>query len=143
MTITLVADPKAKPTAGPEAPQPAAFAEAPRLDAAGLIALQKRKAGWVKDRPTWRNHLPVESNGSMLSGEEFAGIAELRERLGAAPEQLAYGVGNHLVTYATGMRPLGVDTVAIEAIAAQTKPDAYGFRSLLHSVIQSDLFRNK
>ena len=41
------------------------------------------------------------------------------------------------------MRPLGVDTVAIEAIAAQTKPDAYGFRSLLHSVIQSDLFRNK
>ena len=143
VTITLVADPKAKPTAGPEAPQPAAFAEAPRLDAAGLIALQKRKAGWVKDRPTWRNHLPVESNGSMLSGEEFAGIAELRERLAAAPEQLAYGVGNHLVTYATGMRPLGVDTVAIEAIAAQTKPDAYGFRSLLHSVIQSDLFRNK
>ncbi len=79
----------------------------------------------------------------MPSGEEFAGIAELRERLAAAPEQLAYGVGNHLVTYATGMRPLGVDTVVIEQIAAQTKPDAYGFRSLVHAVIQSDLFRNK
>jgi mono/diheme cytochrome c family protein len=143
VTITLVENPKAKPIREPEPQQPVTFAEAPRLDATGLVALQKRKAGWVKDRPTWRNHLPIESNGTMPSGEEFAGITELRERLAAAPAQLAYGVGNHLVTYATGMRPLGVDSIAIEAVAAETKPDAFGFRSLLHAVIQSDLFRNK
>ncbi len=143
VTITLVENPKAKPVTEPEPPQPAAFAEAPRLDAGALVALQKRKPGWVKDRPTWRNHLPVESNGAMPDGREFAGIAELRERLAANPAQLAYGVGSHLVTYATGTRPLGVDTVAIEQIAAQAKADSYGFRSLLHAVIQSDLFRNK
>jgi hypothetical protein len=28
-------------------------------------------------------------------------------------------------------------------IATQAKPDAYGLRSLLHAVIQSDLFRSK
>jgi hypothetical protein len=48
-----------------------------------------------------------------------------------------------LVTYATGSRPLGVDELAIEEIAAKVKPDSYGVRSLLHAVIQSDLFRNK
>jgi hypothetical protein len=79
----------------------------------------------------------------MPDGREFAGIAELRERLADDPAQLAYGVGSHLVTYATGSRPLGVDALAVEKIAALTKPDAYGFRSLLHAVIQSELFQTK
>ena len=143
VTITLVEDPKAKPVAEPAAAEPAAFAEAPRLDTAGLVAFQKRKAGWIKDRPTWRNHLPVESNGSTPDGREFAGITDLRKRLAEDPSQLAYGVSSHLVTYATGMRPIGVDALAIEKIAAESKPDAYGLRSLVHAVIQSDLFRNK
>jgi hypothetical protein len=147
VTITVVDNPKAKPVVDPEVPKPTDFAEAARLDAAGLVALQtalqKQKPGWVKDRPTWRNHLPVEANGSMPDGREFAGITELRERLAADPAQLAYGVGSHLVTYATGMRPIGVDSLAVEKIATESKPDAYGFRSLVHAVIQSDLFRNK
>jgi hypothetical protein len=41
------------------------------------------------------------------------------------------------------MRPLGVDALAVEKIAAESKADAYGLRSLLHAVIQSDLFRSK
>ena len=143
VTITLVENPKAKPVAEPPAPKPQDFAEAPRLDTAGLVAVQKRPAGWIKDRTTWRNHLPVEANGSTPDGKEFTGIADLRKRLAADPGQLAYGVGSHLVTYATGMRPIGVDALAVEKIAAESKPDAYGFRSLVHAVIQSDLFRNK
>jgi hypothetical protein len=143
VTITLVENPKAKPVAEPPAPKPQDFAEAPRLDGAGLVALQKRRPGWVAGRSTWRDHLPVEANGSTPDGKEFTGIADLRKRLAADPGQLAYGVGSHLVTYATGSRPIGVDGLAIEKLAAETKPDSYGFRSLLHAVIQSDLFRNK
>jgi mono/diheme cytochrome c family protein len=144
VTITLVADPKAMPVAEPPAAAgTGAFAEAPPLDAAALVAVQKRKPGWIKDRPTWRNHLPVESSGTLPDGREFAGIAELRERLAADPAQLAFGVGSHLVTYATGTRPVGVDAIAIEDLAAKAKSDDYGFRSLLHAVIHSDLFRNK
>ena len=97
----------------------------------------------INGRPTWRNHLPVEANGSTPDGREFAGITDLRKRLAEDPSQLAYGVSSHLVTYATGMRPIGVDALAIEKIAAESKPDAYGLRSLVHAVIQSDLFRPK
>ena len=114
-----------------------------RVDVAGLVALHHRKANWIKDRPTWRNHQSVESNGTLPDGRVFASIADMRKLLANDPAQLAYGVGSHLVTYATGTRPVGVDTLAIEKIAEQAKSDAYGFRSLIHSVVQSDLFRTK
>jgi mono/diheme cytochrome c family protein len=94
-------------------------------------------------RPTWRNNLPVESAGTLPDGRAFADVKTLRKLLAERPDQLARGVAGHLVTYGTGTRPLGSDTIAIEKIAAQSKPDSYGFRSLVHAVIQSDLFRNK
>jgi len=143
VTITIVEQPAATPLLEPAAPAPVTFAEVPRLDAAGLVAAQRRTPGWTDDRPAWRNHLPVESAGALPDGRPFADVRALRKMLAERPAQLAGGVAGHLVTYGTGMRPLGVDTVAIETIAAQAKPDGYGFRSLVHAVIQSDLFRTK
>ena len=143
VTVTIVANPSAKPTAEPAAAAPVAFAEVPRLDAAGLVAAQRRTPNWTDDRPAWRNHLAVESAGTLPDGRPFADIKALRKMLSERPEQLAAGVASHLVTYGTGTRPLGVDNVTIETIVAQAKSDGYGFRSLLHSVIQSDLFRTK
>ena len=143
VTVTIVDNPSAKPSAEPAKAAPVAFAEVPRLDPAGLIAAQRRTPGWKDDRPAWRNHLAVESAGTLPDGRPFADIKALRKMLSERPEELAAGVASHLVTYGTGMRPLGVDNVAIEKIVAQAKPEGYGFRSLLHSVIQSDLFRTK
>jgi mono/diheme cytochrome c family protein len=144
VTITIVEQPKARPAADPDiATELAKFAAPQELDVAGLVALQRRKANWIKDRPTWRNHQSVESNGTLPDGRVFASIADMRKLLANDPAQLAYGVGSHLVTYATGTRPVGVDTLAIEKIAEQARSDAYGFRSLIHSVVQSDLFRTK
>lgn len=143
VTVTIVANPSAKPSAAPAKAAPVTFADAPRLDAAGLVAAQRRTPGWTDDRPAWRNHLPVESAGTLPDGRPFADIKALRKMLSERPEQLAAGVASHLVTYGTGTRPLGVDNVAIETIVAQAKPEGYGFRSLLHSVIQSELFRTK
>ncbi len=143
VTVTIVEKPTAKPAAEPAKAAPVTFAEVPRLDAAGLVAAQRKMSGWSDDRTAWRNNLPVESAGTLPDGRPFADVKSLRKMLAERPEQLASGVAGHLVTYGTGMRPLGVDTLAIETIAAQTKPDGYGFRSLVHAVIQSDLFRTK
>jgi hypothetical protein len=144
VTITLVENPAAKPAEEPAAAAaPITFAAADRLDAAGLAAAQRKTPGWNDDRPAWRDHLAVESAGALPDGRPFADIKALRKKLSERPDQLARGVASHLLTYGTGTRPLGVDAVAIEQITAQAKPEGYGFRSLVHAVIQSDLFRNK
>jgi Protein of unknown function (DUF1588)/Protein of unknown function (DUF1585) len=93
--------------------------------------------------PTWENGLPVDSTGATPDGKAFQGIAELRERLAKNPTQLAHGVVRHLITYGTGEPATTVDTPAIIAIIESTAKDQYGLRSLLHAVVQSDVFCSK
>jgi hypothetical protein len=59
------------------------------------------------------------------------------------PDQLARGVTRHLLTYATGQPATPLDQSTIEAIVKNTAKDEYGLRSLVHGVIQSELFRMK
>jgi hypothetical protein len=47
------------------------------------------------------------------------------------------------VTYATGAPVTRIDQPAIDAIVQAAQKDNYGLRTLLHGVIQSDLFRWK
>ena len=96
-----------------------------------------------KGLQTWRDGLPVDCSGKTPDGRAFAGIAELRQMLAKNPEQLARGVTRHLVTYATGTPPTRIDEPAIEAIVKNAAPGDYGLRSLVHAVVQSELFRSK
>lgn len=96
-----------------------------------------------KGRLPWRNGLPVDCSGETPDGRPFANVQELREMLVAQPEQLAYGVTSHLVTYATGTPPHGPDKLAIEKMIATTAKQNYGLRSLVHAVVQGELFRSK
>jgi hypothetical protein len=102
-----------------------------------------RKSYRVAEGQGWRDGLPVDCSGQVPDGRPFSGIAELRKILAANPEQLAIGVTRHLVTYATGSPATAVDQRAIEAIVKSTSAEAYGLRSLVHAIIQSDLFRSK
>ncbi|MBJ7305872.1 MAG: DUF1585 domain-containing protein, partial [Gemmataceae bacterium] len=76
-------------------------------------------------------------------GAAFSGIKQLREILAKNPDQLARGVTRNLVTYSTGSPASQLDQKAIEAIVKNSQPDDYGLRSIIHGVIQSDLFRSK
>ena len=92
---------------------------------------------------SWRDGLPVDCSGKTPNGSSFSDIKTLRQLLAKNPEQLARGVARHLVTYATGA-PAGVlDRAAIEALVKTTAGDEYGMRSLIHAVVQSELFRWK
>jgi hypothetical protein len=111
-----------------------------REAAADVLALPtNQRAG----RPTWRDGLPVDCTGQTPDGRSFADINELRRMLAANPEQLARGVGRHLVTYATGAPPTPLDDPAIERMVKAAEPNGYGLRSLVHAVVQSELFRWK
>jgi len=96
-----------------------------------------------KGRPLWHDGLPVDCSGKTPGGQAFSGIAELRKALAKNPEQLAVGVVHHLTTYATGVAPTGVDKAAIDAIVKSAAADDYGLRSLVHALVQSELFQYK
>ena len=97
----------------------------------------------VKGRPAWTDGLPVDATGKTPDGQPFTGIAELRQLLAKQPGQLARGVTRHLVTYATGAPATRLDQPAIDAIVTTAAKDDYGLRSLVHALVQSELFRWK
>ena len=90
-----------------------------------------------------RDGLPVDCSGITPSGTKFTDIRELRHLLAEQPEQLARGVTRHLITYATGAAATNLDQPAIDVMAKQAAADNYGLRSLVHNVVQSELFRSK
>ena len=100
-------------------------------------------AAAIKGKSKWKEGPPVDSTGITPEGAAFSGIKQLREILAKNPEQLARGVTSNLVTYSTGSPASQLDQKAIEAIVKNSQPDDYGLRSIIHGVIQSDLFRSK
>ncbi len=100
-------------------------------------------AAAIKGKSKWKDGPPVDSTGISPEGAAFSGIKQLREILAKHPDQLARGVTRNLVTYSTGSPASQLDQKAIDAIVKNSQPDDYGLRSIIHGVIQSDLFRSK
>lgn len=96
-----------------------------------------------KGRKAWKDGLPVDCSGKTPDGLAFSGIQELRKLLAKNPEQLARGVTRHLVTYSTGAPATALDQKAIDGIVKNAAADDYGLRSLVHALVQSDIFRSK
>jgi len=91
-------------------------------------------------RKTWRDGLSVDSTGKTPDGSAFANVNDLRKKLAENPKQLARGVTRHLITYATGTVPTQLDQQAIDRIVSSTAKDDYGLRSLIHALVQSEVF---
>ena len=75
------------------------------------------------------------------TGENFKDIREFKKLLLGEREQIARGLAGKLMTYATG-RGMGFsDRGPIDGIVARAAGKGFGFRSLIHEVVQSELFR--
>ncbi len=86
---------------------------------------------------------PVDPSNVTEDGQPFQNIDEFRQLLLRDKDQLARALTTKLLTYATGGAPTKADRSEIEAIVARVRDKNYGFRSLLHEVVQSNLFQNK
>jgi len=86
---------------------------------------------------------PVDPSGNTPDGTDFTDIRQLRSHLARSPDKLALGLTRHLVTYATGARPSGVDEPRVLKIVENTKGQGHSFRSIIHQLVLSDLFRCK
>jgi mono/diheme cytochrome c family protein len=86
---------------------------------------------------------PVDPADVMPDGQKFANIDELKQILLKDKDRLARALTERLVTYATGAAPSPADKPEIDAIVSRIREKGYGFRTLVHEVVQSKLFQTK
>jgi hypothetical protein len=98
------------------------------------------KNGWAFD---FHFSLPVDASNRLADGREFKDIREFKKLLLADEPLIARNLVRQLTVFATGAPIRFADRAVIEQILESTKPKGYGVRSLVHAIVQSELFRNK
>ena len=110
-------------------------------------ASARTKAGIVQlpnytGRPFYRGP-DVEKGGQTHDGRTFENIDDYKELLLEDKDQLARNLTAKLLVYATGADIQFADREVVEQIVARLRMKNYGFRTLLHEVVQSRIFLNK
>ena len=96
-----------------------------------------------KPDPNTRKTWTIDPSGALHGGPAFADFFELRDIVAARPEQFARGFSAALIQYALG-RPCGFgDEPLLDAIVNDARGQAFGTRSFIHALVQSQSFRTK
>ena len=86
----------------------------------------------------------VDASGVTPAGEAFAGIEEYKRlMLKNDVEQVARHLTSQFLVYATGAEIEFADRDTVERVVARIDDDGYPIRSMIHEVVQSDLFRSR
>jgi hypothetical protein len=85
----------------------------------------------------------VDSADVLPDGRTFDDIDGFKQLLLANKDQLTRNLTVQLMTYGTGAPPAAANRPEIEAIVAALREKNYGFRSLIHEIVQSQVFRQK
>jgi hypothetical protein len=103
------------------------------------VKLVNVEGGKVK----YRIGAAVDASGSLLDDSRFAGPKEFKKLALRQSDAVARCIAAKLVTFSTGHHTEPGDILALDAIVASAKKNHYGLRTLLHGVIQSELFTRK
>lgn len=85
----------------------------------------------------------VDASGTTSDGESFAGIRDFKRLLLKKEDQVAGHFLNQLIAYSTGAEIQFADRRERDQILEEAKDNGYGVRAMIHSVVQSEMFRNK
>lgn len=85
----------------------------------------------------------VDASGEFPDGVKFSGVDEFKKHLLTQTDRIARATVKSLVTYGTGAVIEFADRPAVEQIVKNAETKNYGLRTLVHEVVQSDLFRTK
>ena len=94
-------------------------------------------------RMHYRMGAKVDPSDVMPDGSKFKNIDEFKQLLLKDKDQLARALAVKLLTYATGAAPETTDKAEIEAIVKKLREKNYGFRTLVHEIVQSKQFQTK
>ncbi len=94
-------------------------------------------------RMRYKHGPPVDASDVLPDGRRFHNIDEYKELLLADKDQLTRALAVKLLAYATGVPATTANRPQIEAIVAAVRRKKHGFRSLVHELVQSELFQSK
>jgi hypothetical protein len=94
-------------------------------------------------RVRYLNGPEIDAADVLPDGRGFQNIDEFKQLLLADKDQLARALAEKLLSYGTGAVPTATDKPAIEQLVAKVREKDYGFRSLVHEVVQSQVFQQK
>ena len=86
---------------------------------------------------------PVDTRSQLPGGIEIADIRAYKATLAARPELLARSLVRKLATFATGESVEAGDELTVDAILKKAESSDFGVHTLIHEVVQSDLFTRK
>ncbi len=112
--------------------------EDPNADAQAKKAKQQ-----AKQEKRFAQGARIDSADTLPTGESFRDVDEFKRHILSRPEPIVRGLTEKLIIYGTGHAIEFSDRDAVEHIAQQAAKNNYGFRSLIHAVVQSDIFLNK
>ena len=104
---------------------------------AGLVTLP-----YGSGRPVYRGP-DVEQGGQTPDGQAFQDITEYKHLLLEDKDQIARSLVRKMIVYATGAEIQFADREVVEQIVDKLRNHNYGFRTLVHEVVQSRVFLMK
>ncbi len=94
-------------------------------------------------RVRYWNGPAVDPSDELSDGRRFRDIDEYKQLILEDKDQLARNLTEKLLAYGTGAVPSHTDQPQIELIVSRLRDKNYGFKTLIHEIVQSDLFQNK
>lgn len=86
---------------------------------------------------------PVDASGQLPDGRTFQNIGDLKRLLTEDSHLLLANLAKQLAVYATGREILYSDREQIAALVSKTERQGGGIRTLIHELVQSELFRTR
>ena len=87
--------------------------------------------------------LPVDAAGELPDGRPFHDIREFKQLLRNEDITIARNLVKQLAVYATGAPVRFSDRPEVERILERAKAHDYGVRTIVHEIVQSEMFRSK
>jgi hypothetical protein len=87
--------------------------------------------------------LPVDSAGELPTGQPFKDVRELKLLIIQDEVPIARNLTRQLTVFATGAPVRFSDRAELEKILDTAKPSQYGVKSIVHAIVQSELFQKK
>lgn len=94
-------------------------------------------------RMSYHRGKKIDPSDVTADGVAFSNIDEFKKLLLRDKPLIARALANKLMAYATGRAPQVTDQPAVETIVKKLEQHHYGLRTLIHEIVQSELFQQK